>query len=62
LEAIVFKPDDRSPESISEWLIDKGITEIAFDADGNGSMVNIPTSWINDGEKMFLSKRVLSLV
>lgn len=56
----VFKSD--YPEDILDFCVENGITEVTFDADGNGSDVLIPVQWIGDGEPLELSKRVLNLI
>lgn len=35
---------------------------VTVDGDGNGSIVEIPISWIGDGEKLIGSKRVMDLI
>ena len=50
------------PVEIRMLLEDDGITEILFDADGNGSMVLIPVVWIGDGAPLEGSARVFSLI
>jgi hypothetical protein len=41
---------------------ERGIDTVEFDADGNGSVVNLPVEWIGGGERLENSLRVLALM
>jgi hypothetical protein len=50
------------PDNIRDYLDERGVTRVTLDADGNGSLVAIPVSWIADGKPLEMSGRVLKLL
>lgn len=54
------------PDDVRGHLHDLGIDvendTVTIDGDGNGSIVEVPISWIGDGEKLIGSKRVLDRI
>lgn len=65
---VVFDDDgheafrDDYVENVREWLESRKISSVEYDADGNGSIVLIPTEWIGDGSPLHMSRRCLDLI
>lgn len=51
-----------SPDDVRSHLCELGLFKVSIDADGNGSIVEIPIEWIGDGDSLVGSERVLALI
>ncbi len=49
-------------DEIREYLSERAIGSVEYDADGNGSHVRIPVVWIGDGGPLHCSPRCLALI